>query len=499
MSDGQDSKERGMLKVGEPSAPPDRRHLPSEVLGDAAAEGSVAGSSVDRGVALELELDPLGAGQPVAPQARRDAPDGLDGFDLHFEFALPLELEPSASPPASDPDDRRPSVEATPEVELSDGPSIEWSVAEEAQAGIELDGWEASASASSGSSSSDPPAPAPEATPESRSLRDADELASSAPRDGVERSEPASMAPPSEPQLAQVSKPSETPPVHARSVDDAPPSEPGRAVPDLGRVERAPVSSAPRRSETPSPSRPSVPMPEAMREGVAPRRRSVPAIAIPPPTPSGGVARARTLGSPSGPPTPSAGINRARIMGLAPQAVLPPSAPPTPAAGVSRPVTPLANIPAMRPSPLATPVVGLERRSRQLISPEQRRTDRIDRARACIAAGQFGEALDLVELIRAGGDEAAAAELEGECELVRRIADEGDPDPVLELGGIRAVLSVRADPASIRGMSLDHRAGFLLSMIDGILSVEDLCDMGHMPMGQTLTLLVELKRRGLIG
>ena len=63
---------------------------------------------------------------------------------------------------------------------------------------------------------------------------------------------------------------------------------------------------------------------------------------------------------------------------------------------------------------------------------------------------------------------------------------------------MRAVLSVQVDSASIRGMTLDHRAGFLLSMIDGIVSVEDLCDTGHMPMGQTLALLVELKRRGLI-
>jgi hypothetical protein len=482
MSDGQDSKERGGSDVG------------AAVVVASAREFGATSAVGDEGRGSEARAAPStltgreALGGLSAQRAPRGEPDVLEGLDLHFEFALPLHFDAldgpiAPAPPAVDsapeprPSNASPPSGVSPRDATGDGPSIEWVMEEIPSPRAFAEGIMADRVAVV--------PPMPEVVgraQEGPSPRVSDPAPEDAGERRVERGAPAAV--PSEAARPMV--------VRLR------PSEERRALRDKTSD---PLPKAPSSDERPSApgssrsSRPSAPHLEAAREGVAPRRRSVPSIAIPPPTPSGGVARMPSPGT----PTPSTGISRARIMALASGNMLPPSAPPTPAAGVHRPSVPIGSAPVQRPSPLATPAVVAERRSRPVITPEQRRADRVDRARACIAAGQFSEALDLIELIRAGGDDEIAEQLSGECALVQRIADEGEPDPVLELGGMRAVLMVRADPASIRGMALDHRAGFLLSMIDGVLSVEDLCDMGHMPTGQTLSLLVELKRRGLIG
>lgn len=50
----------------------------------------------------------------------------------------------------------------------------------------------------------------------------------------------------------------------------------------------------------------------------------------------------------------------------------------------------------------------------------------------------------------------------------------------------------------IAGMSLDHRAGFLLSMFDGMMTFEDILDVSMMPRLETMTLLAELLEKQVI-
>jgi hypothetical protein len=66
----------------------------------------------------------------------------------------------------------------------------------------------------------------------------------------------------------------------------------------------------------------------------------------------------------------------------------------------------------------------------------------------------------------------------------------------------RALLSripvVLVDPVRLRATKLDGRAGFLVSLIDGVMSVESLLDVSGMPTDETVALLEDLRRRGII-
>jgi hypothetical protein len=52
--------------------------------------------------------------------------------------------------------------------------------------------------------------------------------------------------------------------------------------------------------------------------------------------------------------------------------------------------------------------------------------------------------------------------------------------------------------ADLRGVQLDGRSAFLISLIDGDTSVESLIDLGGMPAEETLSLLEELQLRRIV-
>jgi hypothetical protein len=66
------------------------------------------------------------------------------------------------------------------------------------------------------------------------------------------------------------------------------------------------------------------------------------------------------------------------------------------------------------------------------------------------------------------------------------------------LGGRRSVLRIRMSPEEIRSLSLDHRAGFLLSFIDGSMSIEEVLDVSSMPELDALRMMFELLEQGVI-
>jgi len=66
------------------------------------------------------------------------------------------------------------------------------------------------------------------------------------------------------------------------------------------------------------------------------------------------------------------------------------------------------------------------------------------------------------------------------------------------LGGPRMVPRVVIGRAEMRSLALDHRAGFLLSSIDGTLSIEEIIDVSCMPALDALRLMFELTEQGAI-
>lgn len=66
------------------------------------------------------------------------------------------------------------------------------------------------------------------------------------------------------------------------------------------------------------------------------------------------------------------------------------------------------------------------------------------------------------------------------------------------LGGLGRVPSVAIPDSDLRWLGLDHRAGFLLSRVDGQNSIDELVDISGMPKLEALKTLVELLEVGAI-
>jgi hypothetical protein len=147
--------------------------------------------------------------------------------------------------------------------------------------------------------------------------------------------------------------------------------------------------------------------------------------------------------------------------------------------------------PAPAPASRAPSAVTQSKPSNAAFSAE-RQAERIERAWHLIENSQFEEAQDVMEVLRASGQT-------DEVRALQRSLDERLHEHRLELlGGPSAVLSVVTGSTILRTMNMDPRAAFLFSMVDGVSSVEDLCDVANMSPTQTVMYLVDLVERGLI-
>jgi hypothetical protein len=108
-------------------------------------------------------------------------------------------------------------------------------------------------------------------------------------------------------------------------------------------------------------------------------------------------------------------------------------------------------------------------------------------------AGDYSGALHVAEqiLALAPGDEEARRYAQG-CRdvLIQMYAS--------RLGSLDSIARVIVAPEQIRWLSLDHRAGFLLSLVDGTSSVEDLLDICGMPRLDALRILIALVEQRVI-
>jgi hypothetical protein len=108
--------------------------------------------------------------------------------------------------------------------------------------------------------------------------------------------------------------------------------------------------------------------------------------------------------------------------------------------------------------------------------------------------GQYDSALVLAEeLIVRRSDDASALDYAAECrrmlekEYIGRIGG--------QLGGVPTVVLSLHD---LSQRKLDHRAGFLLSRMDGESSLEALLDLGTMPRLEALRIIAELVDHGIV-
>lgn len=148
---------------------------------------------------------------------------------------------------------------------------------------------------------------------------------------------------------------------------------------------------------------------------------------------------------------------------------------------------------SLRPTPLPIPVadaIDLVGRSGR---PPQPTDDLAAEMTDRFALGDFSGALRAAELLL-GQDEAhtVARQVAESCrEQLERLY-------VGRLGTLAAVPTVAIPESEVRWLGLDHRAGFLLSRVDGLHAVEDVLDMSGMPRLEALKILVDLLDAGVI-
>lgn len=107
------------------------------------------------------------------------------------------------------------------------------------------------------------------------------------------------------------------------------------------------------------------------------------------------------------------------------------------------------------------------------------------------ALGDFSGALLAAEIML--GKDATNAEAQRCAASCReRLSDMH----LSRLGGATRVPKVAVAGSEVRWLGLDHRAGFLLSRVDGRSSIDDIVDLSGMPRHEALKLLVELVDAG---
>lgn len=181
-----------------------------------------------------------------------------------------------------------------------------------------------------------------------------------------------------------------------------------------------------------------------------------------------------------------------------PRGMIPPRPEPSrPAASSARPATPSTAhaptlIPGARPltrAPAAPPPAAPVPNLTPAPLPDDRRRQMLQR----FEAGDYSGALVLAEaILDESPDDGSARRYAESCsEMLRQMyrARIGDGSRVL-----RIVISNE----ELRSLHLDHRAGFLLSCIDGMSSIDDILDVSGMRELDALRILFELVQESII-
>jgi hypothetical protein len=120
-------------------------------------------------------------------------------------------------------------------------------------------------------------------------------------------------------------------------------------------------------------------------------------------------------------------------------------------------------------------------------------TRRFDELRRRFTSRDFAGALAWAESILA--DDPAASEARDCAERCRRLLAESH---LTQLGPLHRVPAVVMKRDQLRTLSLDHRAGFLLSLVDGVSSFELILDISGMARDDGLRILADLTQQRVI-
>lgn len=118
---------------------------------------------------------------------------------------------------------------------------------------------------------------------------------------------------------------------------------------------------------------------------------------------------------------------------------------------------------------------------------------RLEQVRARFEVGDFGGALVLAEGMLEEEPKHLAAKCYADCTraMLRQMY-------LSRIGDKTGVLKLLMDAEEIRGLQLDHRAGFLLSCVDGLSTIDEILDVSGMPPLDALRILYELLQEGVI-
>jgi hypothetical protein len=72
-------------------------------------------------------------------------------------------------------------------------------------------------------------------------------------------------------------------------------------------------------------------------------------------------------------------------------------------------------------------------------------------------------------------------------------------DPEVVLGDLRRIPKLLVTPDAVPGLGLDHHAGFMLALVDSVLSYDTILDVCGMPRKEALAVLAKLVHRKIIG
>jgi hypothetical protein len=148
---------------------------------------------------------------------------------------------------------------------------------------------------------------------------------------------------------------------------------------------------------------------------------------------------------------------------------------------VRRPVPDELRASASQPQPQPPPPAPIPAKSRS-----REMNDRVE-------LGDYSGALEIAEeILRTNSDDIGAKTVAETCRTVLRQMY------ATRIGPLERVPVVMVPRDQLRWLSIDHKAGFVLSLVDGVSSLEMIIDVSGMPELDTLRILSELAQQRII-
>jgi hypothetical protein len=143
------------------------------------------------------------------------------------------------------------------------------------------------------------------------------------------------------------------------------------------------------------------------------------------------------------------------------------------------------------PPPMASEPEFLERAKKKSIRQDVPPTEEEMNER--VALGDYTGALSIAEKLLA--DDPGNATITGVADNCRTVLRQMY---ITKIGPMDRVPMVMVPRDQLRWLSIDHRAGFVLSLVDGVSSLEMILDVSGMPELDTLRILTELAQQRII-